>query len=110
MQNEIPNVKKIYGVEEDRVQSQLRKQIKPEDALKLKNYLCKKNKYAARAFMQFPSDHDKDMILEKGWGHSQSFQRYSVDEVMVDQISFSDYLSGKQVSPLTDHVTCIMIE
>ena len=50
------------------------------------------------------------MILEKGWGHSQSFQRYSVDEGMADQISFSDYLSGKQIAPLGDQVTCAMIE
>ena len=29
---------------------------------------------------------------------------------MVDQISFTDYLSGKQISNLNDNVTCLMIE
>ena len=69
MQNEMPSVKNIHSEEDNNVQSQLKRQIRPESALKLKNYLVNKNKYAARAIFQFPSDQDREMILEKGWGH-----------------------------------------
>ena len=54
----MPNVRKIYSGEEDRAQSQLKKLMKPEDYLKLKNYLCRKNKYAARAYFQFSNEQD----------------------------------------------------
>ena len=110
MQSEMPSVKDIHSAGEDTIQGQLKKQIRPASALKLKNYLVNKNKYAARAIFQFPSEQDRDMILEKGWGHEQSFSRHSVDLGMGDQITFADYLSGRMLQPLTDHVTCQMIE
>ena len=56
LQNEMPNVKNVYAVEDENIQNQLKKQIRPESALKLKNFLIKKNKYAARAYFQFSSD------------------------------------------------------
>ena len=47
MQNQMPGHTKIYSSEADVAQSQIKKQMRPEDRLKLKNFLCSKNKHAA---------------------------------------------------------------
>lgn len=47
MQNQMPSHTKIYSSEADVAQSQIKKQMRPEDRLKLKNFLCSKNKHAA---------------------------------------------------------------
>mmetsp|Transcript_35754 Transcript_35754/g.43735 ORF Transcript_35754/g.43735 Transcript_35754/m.43735 type:complete len:107 (+) Transcript_35754:195-515(+) len=70
MMNQMPNVQSIYVrrgfIEaEDEEEKNLVRGMRPESRLSVKNFLVKRNEYAARAYLRFPSDQDIEVILNK---------------------------------------------
>lgn len=64
------NVQSIYvrrGIAEteEEEEKNLIRNIRPESRLSIKNFLVKRNEYAARAYMRFPQDNDIEVILGK---------------------------------------------
>ena len=122
MMNQMPNVQSIYvkrGIGSEAYDDDERAtlaSIKPDQRLKIKNFLIKRNENAARAFVRFPNETDLDVILSKTLhgpagksstkhhtGEKPEEASFSVlqDSTMIHDPfvdhhgNFADYLSGK---------------
>jgi len=115
--NQIPNVQSIYVkrsfVEADEEEEKaLLRGVRPEERLRIKNHLIKRNEFAARACLRFPSDADLEVVLSKTLAGAKSAKHTAekpdeasfsilqestlIHEAFGDHNgNFSDYLSGK---------------
>ena len=120
----MPNVQSIYvkrglvggNDAQDEEEKAMIAGIKPDQRLKIKNYLIKRNENAARAAARFPNETDLDVILSKtlhgpagkqsAKGHTGEKPEEASFSVLQDSTmvhdpfvdhhgNFADYLSGK---------------
>jgi hypothetical protein len=71
--------------------------------LSIKNYLSRKSISASRAYSQFVSDKDCDVILERN-------NETSAIDFQSESFNFSTYLFGRNHTGQTEQVTCFFIE
>ena len=72
---------------EDEAEKNLIRAIRPESRLNIQNFLVRRNEFAARAYLRFPTDNDIEVILGKPKNAGKSLK--SPSEEMKDGHSFS---------------------